>query len=76
MVTAIQQAQSVASSINANIQPIDDPLAPQQPALINAAGSLIPPTPNLTGNVDPTKIDEIRRTIYVGNLNSTVSSLK
>lgn len=25
------------------------------------------------GNVDPTKVDEIRRTVYVGNLNSQVS---
>ena len=25
------------------------------------------------GNVDPTKVDEIRRTVYVGNLNSQVN---
>ncbi|XP_019862021.1 PREDICTED: splicing regulatory glutamine/lysine-rich protein 1-like, partial [Amphimedon queenslandica] len=28
--------------------------------------------PPITGNVDPSKIDEIRRTIYVGNLSSTL----
>lgn len=30
--------------------------------------------PPLMGNVDPSKIDEIRRTVYVGNLNSQVTS--
>lgn len=30
------------------------------------------PQPPLMGNVDPSKIDEIRRTVYVGNLNSQV----
>lgn len=29
--------------------------------------------PPLMGNVDPTKVDEIRRTVYVGNLNSQVT---
>ncbi|KAF4796693.1 splicing regulatory glutamine/lysine-rich protein 1-like protein [Turdus rufiventris] len=28
------------------------------------------PQPPIMGNVDPSKIDEIRRTVYVGNLNS------
>lgn len=32
----------------------------------------VPGHPGLTGNVDPTKIDEIKRTVYVGNLSSTV----
>ena len=59
----------MASSINANIQAGMD----QSGSLVNAAGGFIPSQPNLTGNVDPTKIDEIRRTIYVGNLNSSVS---
>jgi len=31
----------------------------------------LPPPPPLT-NVDPSKIDEIRRTVYVGNLDTTV----
>ncbi|MGH0183444.1 UNVERIFIED_CONTAM: hypothetical protein FKN15_016663 [Acipenser sinensis] len=30
--------------------------------------------PPLMGNVDPSKIDEIRRTVYVGNLNSQTTS--
>lgn len=30
--------------------------------------------PPLMGNVDPSKVDEIRRTVYVGNLNSQVTS--
>lgn len=32
------------------------------------------PQPPLMGNVDPYKIDEIRRTVYVGNLNSQVTN--
>lgn len=36
-------------------------------------GTVVPAAPPLTGNVDPTKIEEIRRTVYVGNLNSSVS---
>ncbi|XP_026110494.1 splicing regulatory glutamine/lysine-rich protein 1-like isoform X1 [Carassius auratus] len=35
-----------------------------------AALNAIASQPPLTGNVDPSKIDEIRRTVYVGNLNS------
>jgi RNA recognition motif-containing protein len=34
------------------------------------------PQPPLMGNVDPSKIDEIRRTVYVGNLNSQVTKKK
>ncbi|RMX52737.1 hypothetical protein pdam_00022405 [Pocillopora damicornis] len=33
----------------------------------------LPPPPPLT-NVDPSKIDEIRRTVYVGNLDTTLSA--
>jgi hypothetical protein len=35
-------------------------------------GTVVPSAPPLTGNVDPSKIEEIRRTVYVGNLNSSV----
>uniref|UniRef100_A0A671SUG1 Splicing regulatory glutamine/lysine-rich protein 1 n=1 Tax=Sinocyclocheilus anshuiensis TaxID=1608454 RepID=A0A671SUG1_9TELE len=35
-----------------------------------AALNAIASQPPLMGNVDPSKIDEIRRTVYVGNLNS------
>lgn len=31
--------------------------------------------PPLMGNVDPSKVDEIRRTVYVGNLNSQVYTI-
>lgn len=47
--------------------------APPQPPLISLMGTVVPTPPPLTGNVDPTKIEEIRRTVYVGNLNSSVS---
>lgn len=32
----------------------------------------LPQYPPLPANMDPTKIEEIRRTVYVGNLDSTV----
>lgn len=41
---------------------------------ITALGEI--PQPPLMGNVDPSKIDEIRRTVYVGNLNSQVTKKK
>ena len=44
-----------------------------QLGLVNLVGQAVPPPPPITGNVDPTKIEEIRRTIYVGNLNTNVS---
>ena len=37
-------------------------------------GSNLPPPPVL-GNLDPVKLEEIRRTIYVGNLEDSVSHL-
>lgn len=37
-----------------------------------AALSGVSAQPPIMGNVDPSKIDEIRRTVYVGNLNSQV----
>lgn len=44
----------------------------RMPASLDIAASA-PAQPPLMGNVDPSKIDEIRRTVYVGNLNSQVS---
>jgi hypothetical protein len=38
--------------------------------LISVMGTVVPQPPPLTGNVDPTKIEEIRRTVYVGNLST------
>ncbi len=42
--------------------------------LISMMGTVVPQPPPLTGNVDPTKIEEIRRTIYVGNLASNMTA--
>ncbi|XP_075581731.1 uncharacterized protein LOC142596492 [Pelecanus crispus] len=39
---------------------------------ITAMGEI--PQPPIMGNVDPSKIDEIRRTVYVGNLNSQTTT--
>ncbi|XP_060718461.1 splicing regulatory glutamine/lysine-rich protein 1 isoform X2 [Tachysurus vachellii] len=36
--------------------------------------STIPSQPPIMGNVDPSKINEIRRTVYVGNLNSQTTT--
>ncbi|XP_076868181.1 splicing regulatory glutamine/lysine-rich protein 1 isoform X6 [Brachyhypopomus gauderio] len=59
----------------AQLQNLALPLAtrgPQPPGRDTsvAALSATPPQPPIMGNVDPSKIDEIRRTVYVGNLNS------
>ncbi|CAL9682280.1 unnamed protein product [Knipowitschia caucasica] len=56
------------------------PLQNLSPPFVNriSAGlehvSTIQSQPLLMGNVDPTKIDEIRRTVYVGNLNSQTTT--
>ncbi len=34
----------------------------------------LPQYPSLPGNVDPQRIEEIRRTVYVGNLDPTVTA--
>ncbi|XP_066516305.1 splicing regulatory glutamine/lysine-rich protein 1 [Hoplias malabaricus] len=39
-----------------------------------AALSSVSAQPPIMGNVDPSKIDEIRRTVYVGNLNSQTTT--
>ena len=46
------------------------PVLSRPPAELSPSLSAQPPP--LMGNVDPSKIDEIRRTVYVGNLNSQV----
>lgn len=48
------------------------PLANRISAGLEASAS-VHAQPPLMGNVDPSKIDEIRRTVYVGNLNSQVT---
>ncbi|XP_077594004.1 splicing regulatory glutamine/lysine-rich protein 1 [Stigmatopora nigra] len=42
-------------------------------AALDASASSVSQPP-LMGNVDPTKVDEIRRTVYVGNLNSQTAT--
>lgn len=76
----IHRTFSVCSSPNFSFtdycpnQPLPAPqLQQQQMPLISLMGTVVPQPPPLTGNVDPTKIEEIRRTVYVGNLNSNVS---
>ncbi|XP_067340547.1 splicing regulatory glutamine/lysine-rich protein 1 isoform X2 [Channa argus] len=49
------------------------PLVNRMSAGLEAAASLHSQPP-LMGNVDPSKIDEIRRTVYVGNLNSQTTT--
>ncbi|XP_053557318.1 splicing regulatory glutamine/lysine-rich protein 1 [Bombina bombina] len=66
---------TLASTLPAQLDPVIPSLAPVIPALnpiIPALAEL--PQPPLMGNVDPTKVDEIRRTIYVGNLNSQTTT--
>lgn len=48
------------------------PVVNRMSACVDATASVSQPP--LMGNVDPSKIDEIRRTVYVGNLNSQVTS--
>ncbi|KAJ8261203.1 hypothetical protein COCON_G00169260 [Conger conger] len=59
---------------NLNI-PINN-LAPLQASLEASAPALagVSSQPPLMGNVDPSKVDEIRRTVYVGNLNSQTTT--
>ena len=66
----MQQVQAVANSIQSAA--LGAATASIQQPLISLAGTVVPHPPPITGNVDPTKIDEIRRTIYVGNLGTGV----
>jgi arginine/serine-rich splicing factor 12 len=56
LASAVQQAQAIASSINANIQSTDD--------IIASHGASV--------KGDSSKNDEIRRTIYIGNLSTSL----
>ncbi|MEQ2174215.1 hypothetical protein GOODEAATRI_005587, partial [Goodea atripinnis] len=53
----------------APLQNLNLPLVNRITAGLDATASVLAQPP-LVGNVDPSKIDEIRRTVYVGNLNS------
>ncbi|XP_016894299.1 splicing regulatory glutamine/lysine-rich protein 1 isoform X2 [Cynoglossus semilaevis] len=53
------------------------PIPPPSPLQNISAGletSSLSSQPPLMGNVDPSKVDEIRRTVYVGNLNSQTTT--
>ncbi|KAM9338244.1 splicing regulatory glutamine/lysine-rich protein 1 [Symphorus nematophorus] len=60
--------------------PTPAPLQNLNLPLVNRMSAGLDPTatvhsqPPLMGNVDPSKIDEIRRTVYVGNLNSQTTT--
>ncbi|XP_017283037.1 splicing regulatory glutamine/lysine-rich protein 1 isoform X2 [Kryptolebias marmoratus] len=57
----------------APLQNLNLPLVNRITAGFDAAASVLSQPP-LIGNVDPSKIDEIRRTVYVGNLNSQTTT--
>ncbi|KAM9841499.1 splicing regulatory glutamine/lysine-rich protein 1 isoform 2-T2 [Aulostomus maculatus] len=57
----------------APLQNLNLPLVNRISASLDPAAS-VHSQPPLMGNVDPSKIDEIRRTVYVGNLNSQTTT--
>ncbi|KAM7368704.1 hypothetical protein PAMP_013016 [Pampus punctatissimus] len=57
----------------APLQNLNLPIVNRIPAALDPAASAHSQPP-LMGNVDPSKIDEIRRTVYVGNLNSQTTT--
>ncbi|XP_018424880.1 PREDICTED: splicing regulatory glutamine/lysine-rich protein 1 isoform X2 [Nanorana parkeri] len=66
---------TLAATLPTPLEPVIPALAPVLPALTPAIPALTElQQPPLMGNVDPTKVDEIRRTIYVGNLNSQTTT--
>ncbi|XP_059213569.1 splicing regulatory glutamine/lysine-rich protein 1 isoform X2 [Centropristis striata] len=60
--------------------PTPAPLQNLNLPIVNRISAALDPTasahnqPPLMGNVDPSKVDEIRRTVYVGNLNSQTTT--
>ncbi|CAJ1070417.1 splicing regulatory glutamine/lysine-rich protein 1 isoform X2 [Xyrichtys novacula] len=57
----------------APIQNLNLPIVNRLSASLDTSAS-VHSQPPLMGNVDPSKIDEIRRTVYVGNLNSQTTT--
>ncbi|TNM92192.1 hypothetical protein fugu_019204 [Takifugu bimaculatus] len=55
------------------LQNLNLPVVNRMSASLDLAAS-VSSQPPLMGNVDPTKVDEIRRTVYVGNLNSQTTT--
>ncbi|KAM4634473.1 splicing regulatory glutamine/lysine-rich protein 1 isoform 2-T2 [Polymixia lowei] len=57
----------------APVQSLNLPVVNRVSASLDQSASALSQPP-LMGNVDPSKIDEIRRTVYVGNLNSQTTT--
>ncbi|XP_035463693.2 splicing regulatory glutamine/lysine-rich protein 1 isoform X1 [Scophthalmus maximus] len=57
----------------APLQNLNLPIVSRVAASLDSAASALSQPP-LMGNVDPSKVDEIRRTVYVGNLNSQTTT--
>ncbi|XP_020509486.2 splicing regulatory glutamine/lysine-rich protein 1 isoform X1 [Labrus bergylta] len=57
----------------APLQNLNLPVVNRLSAVLEPAASSLAQPP-LMGNVDPSKVDEIRRTVYVGNLNSQTTT--
>ncbi|XP_023122417.2 splicing regulatory glutamine/lysine-rich protein 1 isoform X2 [Amphiprion ocellaris] len=57
----------------APLQNLNLPLVNRTSAGLDSTAS-VHSQPPLVGNVDPSKVDEIRRTVYVGNLNSQTTT--
>ncbi|TNN61253.1 Splicing regulatory glutamine/lysine-rich protein 1 [Liparis tanakae] len=58
---------------NLNLPVVNRVQAALEPAASSSSSSASAQQP-LMGNVDPSKVDEIRRTVYVGNLNSQTTT--
>ncbi|XP_058473168.1 splicing regulatory glutamine/lysine-rich protein 1 isoform X1 [Solea solea] len=58
----------------APLQNLNLPVVNRTTATLDPTASSASSQPPLMGNVDPSKIDEIRRTVYVGNLNSQTTN--
>ncbi|XP_069370509.1 splicing regulatory glutamine/lysine-rich protein 1 isoform X2 [Paralichthys olivaceus] len=58
----------------APIQNVNLPLVNRMSAASLDSTASVLSQPPLMGNVDPSKVDEIRRTVYVGNLNSQTTT--
>ncbi|XP_069557010.1 splicing regulatory glutamine/lysine-rich protein 1 isoform X1 [Brachyistius frenatus] len=59
---------------SAPLQNLNLPVVNRISAPLDPAASSLNSQPPLVGNVDPSKVDEIRRTVYVGNLNSQTTT--
>ncbi|XP_054468067.1 splicing regulatory glutamine/lysine-rich protein 1 isoform X2 [Anoplopoma fimbria] len=58
----------------APLQNLNLPIVSRLTAALDPTAASSSAQPPLMGNVDPSKVDEIRRTVYVGNLNSQTTT--